>query len=177
MKMKRKKRRQQKIRQKARRAEIHDVGDVEASDVSSEQIHIYSSDSFSHNSSDPSSDYQKDEDAAVSEIGDQDLEMLEMNVYDTYRQEDGKPYSYNYLLDCRAKLIQKLHSCREKNFELVKKISETQLEQRKKIKRIRQFYELIAFAKSRGGAMVRSAMGTSRKADNIIQDMNAMFSA
>lgn len=97
-------------------------------------------------------------------------------MYDTYRQEDGKPYSYNYLLDCQAKLIQKLHSCRE-NFELIKKMSETKLEQQKKIRRIRQFYELIAFAKSRSGAMVRSAMGTSHNADSIIQDMNARFSA
>lgn len=119
MEMKRKKHRRQKRQQKTRRVEIHDVGEccVKASDVSLEQTHIYCSDSFSHNSTDPSSasnDCQKYKDAAVTEIGDQDLEMLEMNVYDTYRGEDGNPYSYNYLLHCRAKLIQKLSSCREK---------------------------------------------------------------
>ena len=51
--------------------------------------------------------------------------MLEMNVYDTYRQEDGKPYSYNYLLEQKNK------------------------KQKKKIKRIQQIYGLIAFAKFR----------------------------
>ena len=179
MEIKRKKCRRQKRQQNTRRVKICGVG-VKASNDSLEETHTYVNDTFPHNSTDSSSvtnDYQNDEDAAVSEIGNQDLEMLEMNVYDTYRQEDGKPYSYNYLLDCRAKLIQKLHSCREENFELIKKMSDTKLEQQKKIRRIRQFYELIAFAKSRSGAMVRSAMGTSHNADSIIQDMNARFSA
>ena len=31
-------------------------------------------------------------------IGDEDIELLEMAVYDTYREEDKEPYSYRYLL-------------------------------------------------------------------------------
>ena len=53
--------------------------------------------------------------------------------------------------------------------------SETQLKHKEEIKRIRQFYEVIAFAKSRSGRIVRSAMGTSPVAGEIIRDMNSMF--
>ena len=44
---------------------------------------------------------------SVTEISDQDLKLLEMKVYDTYR-EDGAPYSYDCLVDCRQKLMRKL---------------------------------------------------------------------
>ena len=108
----------------------------------------------------------------MTEIGDADLELLEMNIYDSYRQEDGAPYSYKYLLECREKLMTKLHSCRKQVHALQK---EAQLQHREELKRTRQFYELIAFAKSRSGRIVRSAMSTSHAAGRIIRDMNSMF--
>ena len=43
-----------------------------------------------------------------------DVELLEMAVYDSYREEDRQSYSYRYLLDCRTKLIGKLQTCRER---------------------------------------------------------------
>ena len=64
---------------------------------------------------------------AVTEIGDEDLELLEMNINDTYRQEDGAPYSYQYLVECREKLMRKLHTCRKQMQDLEREKSETQL--------------------------------------------------
>ena len=61
--------------------------------------------------------------AYVTEIGDQDLELLEMRIYDSYRQEDGAPNSYKYLLDCRKKLMTKLHSFK-------KQVGDTSITQR-----------------------------------------------
>ena len=47
----------------------------------------------------------------MTEIGDQDIDVLEMKMYDMYRQDDGEPYSYDYLIQCREILINKLESC------------------------------------------------------------------
>ena len=113
--------------------------------------------------------------AFVTEIGDQDLELLEMRIYDSYRQEDGAPHSYEYLLDCRKNIMRKLHSCKKEVNDLQKEKLEAQVKHREEIKRIRQFYEVIAFAKSRSGKIVRSAMGTSAAAVEVIRDMNSMF--
>ena len=79
---------------------------------------------------------------SVTEIGDADLELLEMNIYDSYRQEYGAPSSYKYLLECREKPMTKLHSCRKQVHALQKEKSEAQLQHREELKRIRQFYEL-----------------------------------
>lgn len=111
----------------------------------------------------------------VTDVGDQDLELLEMTIYDSYRQEDGAPYSYKYLLDCRKKLMRKLHSCKKEVSDLQKEKLEAQIVHKEEIKRIRQFYEVIALAKSRSGRIVRSGMGTSAAAGEIIQDMESMF--
>ena len=56
--------------------------------------------------------------------------------------------------------------------DLERQKSETQPKHKEEIKRIRQFYEVIAFAKSRFG---RSAMGTFPVAGELIRDMNSMF--
>ena len=74
---------------------------------------------------------------SVTEIGDQDLELLEMTVYDTYHQDDGAPYSYNYLIDCRRKLMGKLDSCRKEVEELKKLKLKTEAWHKVEIKRIR----------------------------------------
>ena len=70
-------------------------------------------------------------------------------------------YSHKYLLDCRAKLMRKLQSCRELIEVLKNEKSENEIRHRKEIKTIRQFYDVISFARSRTGRMVRSALGTS----------------
>ena len=74
----------------------------------------------------------------MTEIGDQDLKLLEIKVYDTYR-EDGAPYSYDYLVDCRQKLMRKLDYCRKEMQVLKKHKLKSEAQQREEVQRIRQF--------------------------------------
>ena len=115
---KRKKRKKHKKRRKGRN---YKLSVDEYSDVSLDQIHVHHnsplhnycpSDSSSNSSTAqaPDNHQPRRECTAVTEIGDKDLELLEMNIYDTYRQEDGAPYSYQYLVECREKLMRK-HTC------------------------------------------------------------------
>ena len=51
----------------------------------------------------------------------------------------------------------------------------SKLQHKEEIKRIREFYGMIAFAQSHSGKIVRSAMATSKDAGNIIRDMTCLF--
>ena len=70
----------------------------------------------------------------LTAIGDKDLELLEMAVYDSYREEDKQCYPYEYLLDCRTKLMRKLQSCQEKIEILENEKLETEIRYKKKNK-------------------------------------------
>ena len=47
-------------------------------------------------------------------VGDRDMDLVEMELYDNYRRTDGEPYPTEYLLKCRKKLKTKVHKCLEK---------------------------------------------------------------
>ena len=101
-------------------------------------------------------------------VGDRDMDLIEMELYDNYRRSDGEPYPTEYLLKCRKKLKTKLHKCSEKINPLELKISKINLEHKQERERLRKYYETIAFGQSRTGLMVRSAMGTSSAAEKIM---------
>ena len=89
-----------------------------------------------------------------------------MDLYDLYRKEDGKGYSNEYLHKCRNKLRRKV---RIKINELQRQIIELKSESEHEKKRIRMFYETIAFGRSRSGRIVQSALGTSSAAGKIME--------
>ncbi len=96
---------------------------------------------------------------------DDDMDFVDMKLYDTYRQIDGKPHSQEYLLKCRSKLTIKAQLYRQQTDHLQKEISRIELKHREQIERLRRFYETIAFGQSRSGKMVRAAMSTSSAAE------------
>lgn len=104
-------------------------------------------------------------------VGDRDMDLVEMELYDNYRKTDGEPYPTEYLLKCRKKLKTKVHKCLEKINTLELRISKINLERKEERERLRKYYETIAFGQSRTGLMVRSAMGTSKAAEKIITEL------
>ena len=109
-------------------------------------------------------------------MGDVDADVVEMVVYDDYRQIDGEPYPPAYLLKCREKLMTKVKQYRSRIHELERKVAQVKSESNEGKERLREYYETIAFAKSRSGRMVRPAMGTANAAGKIIRQMEALYS-
>ena len=109
-------------------------------------------------------------------MGDVDTDIVEMEVYDDYRQIDGEPYPPTYLLKCRKKLMTKVLKYRKQVHELEREVAHVKSKSNEEKERLRKYYETIAFAKSRSGRMVRSAMGTANAAGKIIREMEALYS-
>ena len=113
---------------------------------------------------------------ATGTIGNVDTDLIEMNLYDIYRRDDGEPYSTEYLLKCTAKLRKKVEQDRLKLSELQALNMKIRLENKEEKERIRTFYETIAFGRSRTGLLVRTAMGTSSAAGKIVKELKALYS-
>ena len=106
-------------------------------------------------------------------MGDVDTDVVEMVVYDGYRQIDGESYTPGYLFKCRERLMTKVQQYRSLIHKLEREIARVKS---KNNERLRKYYETIAFAKSRSGRMVRFAMGTAKGAGKIIREMEALYS-
>ena len=109
-------------------------------------------------------------------MGDVDTEVVEMVVYDGYRQIDGESYTPGYLFKCRERLMTKVQQYRSRIHKLEREIAHVKSKNNEEKERLRKYYETIAFAKSRSGRMVRSAMGTAKGAGKIIREMEALYS-
>ena len=109
-------------------------------------------------------------------MGDVDTDVVEVVVYDDYRQIDGEPYPPTYLFKCREKLMTKVQQYRSRVHELEREIAQVKSKSNEEKERLRKYYETIAFAKSRSGRMVHSAMGTANAAGKIAREMEALYS-
>ena len=112
----------------------------------------------------------------VCSVGGTDTDLIEMDLYDTYRSLDGESSTLKYLLKCREKLITKAKESRTKINELEKEVNRVKLESKEENERIRKYYEVIAYGQSRAGKVVRSAMGTAPAAAQIIKDLEKLYS-
>ena len=131
---------------------------------------------FSHHINKPeSSCYMNDADSS-NVIGDVDTDLIEMDIYDLYRREDGKTYSNEYLHKCRDKLRRKAQQDRIEINQLQRESMQLKLRSACEKERIRMFYETIAFGRSRTGRIVRSAIGTSTAAGEIIKELETLYS-
>ena len=106
-------------------------------------------------------------------IGDDDTDLIEMDLYDVYREEDGGLYTNE---KCTEKLKRKLKEGRIRLNELLKENMEMKVQHKEEKERIRKFYDTIAFGRSRSGRMVRTAMGTSSAAGKIIEELRNLYS-
>ena len=107
----------------------------------------------------------------VCSMGGTDTDLIEMDLYDTYRSLDGESSTLKYLLKCREKLITK---AKESRTELQKEVNRVKLESKEENERIRKYYEVIAYGQSRAGKVVRSA--TAPAAAQIIKDLEKLHS-
>ena len=112
----------------------------------------------------------------LTATGDIDLDHVEMCLYDSYRQLDGEDPSQDYLLKCRSKLMDKVRQYKEALNKSQEELLTMQLAHKKELERVRRFYETIAFGKFRTGRIVRAAMGTSKAAKEIMDEMTALYS-
>ena len=109
-------------------------------------------------------------------MGGADTDLLEMALYDDYRLLDGESSTPNYLSRCQQKLMTKVKESKTTINELEKEVDRVRLEKKEENERIRKYYEVIAYGKSRSGQMVRSAMGTAPAAAKIIKDLKELYS-
>ena len=114
--------------------------------------------------------------AFSSVLGDADTDLIEMEIYDLYREEDGEPYSVEYLQKCNEKLRRKVKDDKIIINMLQRQNMKMKADKKDEVERIRRFYETIAFGQSRAGKMVRTALGTSNRAQNISQQMRVLYS-
>ena len=154
---KKKKRRQRKIKQKKLRHtrdmqySLELVQDHKSSPTCSEAQSFVPTSSAPYATEEAHSNYTDHEDSdqtvnvelessmncsSTKEIGDQDIDLLEMKMYDLYRQVDGAPYSPNYLIKCRRNLISKLESCKKELQKVQKQNTRSRLQHKEEIKRI-----------------------------------------
>ena len=113
---------------------------------------------------------------STSCMGDVDTDVMEMSLYDSYRKLDGEQYTPRYLFKCREKLMIKVKQYRAHIHDLKREVAKVKLESNEEKERLRKYYEVIAFGKSRSGKIVRDAMGTAHAAGKIIQELKALYS-
>ena len=53
-------------------------------------------------------DTPNENDTSSTALGDADTDLIEMEIYDMYREDDGQPYSLEYLQKCVTKLQRKV---------------------------------------------------------------------
>ena len=116
-------------------------------------------------------------DSYIGPIGGADTDLIEMGLYDVFREQDGEPHSLRYLMKCHKLLIAKVKKSNETISQLEKELEKIRLESKEENKRIRQYFEVVAHGHSRAGRMVRSALCSSPSAEKIIQELHKMYSS
>ena len=119
-------------------------------------------------------DYHGDCDTCTSAFGNVaiDIDVIDMALYDSYRQIDGEPHSQEHL-KCR---MQKVKRYKEQINYLQEQRIRDELRHKQEKERLRKFYETIAFGQSRTGRILRSAMGTTNAAKEIMEELKSLYS-
>jgi hypothetical protein len=109
-------------------------------------------------------------------LGDADADLIEMELYNLYREEDGELHTAKYLQKCNEKLRAKVKEDKIMINKLQRLNVKMKADKKDEVERIRCFYEAIAFCQSQAGRMVHTALGTSSRAQNISQKMRELYS-
>ena len=100
-----------------------------------------------------------------------DLDVVEMTV----ANPDSEEFTYEYLQDCRKKLMLKVNAYRSELESLRLDKAKMAFKHRSQIDRIRSFYQTIAFATTRTGKIVKTAMESSSTAANIMKELESTY--
>ena len=108
-------------------------------------------------------------------IGGADTDLIEMGLYDNFREQDGKPLSQKYLMKCRTLLVSKVQRSNETINKLQRELEKVKMESKEENERIRKYYEVVAYGYSRAGRMVQSAQCSAPSAETVIKDLERIY--
>ena len=91
------------------------------------------------------------------------------------KDDQKSTYTYEYLLDCREKLMKKVEQYREQIEEQSSKIACMVYEHKKQLKHIQSFYQGIAYAPTRTGRIVKAAHCSTSAAAEIMHELGLKY--
>lgn len=100
-----------------------------------------------------------------------DLDAFQMSL----ETEDNEDLPYEYLLDCRKKLIRKIEWYRKQLDTSTSENTYLVSKHRAEIRRIKTFYQNIAFGRSHSGKLVKRALCTGKAASEFMKELNAKY--
>lgn len=89
--------------------------------------------------------------------------------------DDKSAYTYEYLLDCREKLMKRVKTYRQQIEEQSSKMTSMAYEHKKQLQHIRSFYQGIAYAPTRTGRIVKSAHCSTSAAAEIMHELGLKY--
>ena len=107
----------------------------------------------------------------------EDVDVVTMRTEDSLKEldEEEYEYSYEYLLECRQKLMRKVEEYRVYVEELTSKEARLIHKHREEVERIRNFYQTIAYAPTRTGRIVKAARMNSSAAAEIMTELGLKY--
>ena len=109
----------------------------------------------------------------------EDIDVVLMGTEDSLLQlecdKKKSKHSYEYLLECREKLIQKVKLYRRRIEEQSSEIAEMTYKHKKELKHIRSFYQGIAYAPTRTWRIVKTAHCSTSKAAEIMRELGLKY--
>ncbi len=112
---------------------------------------------------------------------DEDVVLMEtedaLNNLDNQAKNDDTEckYPYQYLTDCREKLMSKVRKYRAVVEDQKSQMIIMQQKQHKEIERIRTFYQGIAYAPTRSGRLVKQVHCSSQTAKEIMKELGLKY--
>ena len=114
-------------------------------------------------------------DNCLGEDADVVLMHAEDSLMELESDESQSKYSYEYLLECRQKLMCKVAEYRERIEEQSTETTQVACKHRQEIEHIRSFYQAIAYAPTRSGRMVKAARCSSSVAAEIMRELGLKY--
>ena len=105
-----------------------------------------------------------------SSIG-EDADVVMMHFIAMNLEKEPLRYSYDYLFDCREKLMQKVEHYRSIVEKQSSEITAMKFKQCQEIEHIREFYQAIAYAPTRSSRIVKRALCSTKTAAELLRDI------
>ena len=101
----------------------------------------------------------------------EDVVAVEMRLEDMMREPTSQ-YSPEYLYKCRKRLCEKVEYYRMKLEKSQSTIAKLVLKHREELESVRHFYQTIAYARTRTGAMIKTVAMNSPAAVTIMKELD-----
>ena len=126
-----------------------------------------------------SASQEQHEDAAVhpdeSDCLGEDRDVVLMEVEDSISSVDESRYSYQYMWDCRKKLMAKVSEYRATIEEQKSKSVQVALQHRQEIERIRSFYQAMVYAPTRASKIFKASRCSTSTARQVLDQVGLEY--